>query len=162
MSRFLDSRGRIFGKVNIVDLIVLCVIVAIAAFAVVRMTGDSSTPISVTVTYTVEEVRQATVDALLTAVQAKATVRDDGGVILGTLIDISAAPTKEEYPTDAGGIVAVDSLIYSDVTIRVRGQAQVSNSTYRIGGVSMGVGKKVNLRGPGFEVQTVIHRVKPD
>ena len=83
MSRFLDARGRIFGKVNIVDLIVLIVIVAVVVFALVRTTGDSSTMIPIRVTYTVEEVRQGTVDAITKAVQAGATVRDDGGTVLG-------------------------------------------------------------------------------
>ena len=33
MARILDERGRIFGKVNIVDILVLLVIVAVVVFA---------------------------------------------------------------------------------------------------------------------------------
>ncbi len=42
MGRFIDERGRIFGKVNIVDILVILVIVAVVVFAVVRFTGTSS------------------------------------------------------------------------------------------------------------------------
>ena len=86
MSRFLDDRGRLFGKVNIVDLIVLLVIIAVVVFAVVRMTGSSSKTVPVRVTYVVEAVRQATVSAL----QAK-----DYG-----LVDEVLNPHEVEKPAD--------------------------------------------------------------
>ncbi len=156
MSRFLDARGRIFGKVNIVDLIVLIVIVAVVVFALVRTTGDSSTTFPIRVTYTVEEVRQGTVDAILKAVKAGATVRDDGGTVLGTVEKAEVHPTRKEVPTPEGELKAFDSPVFSDVDILVEGQARLSGSTYRIGSVFMRVGKKVNLIGPGFEIQTVI------
>lgn len=162
MSRLLDDRGRIFGKVNIVDLIVLLVIVAVVVFAVVRMTGGSSQPIAIQVQYTVEGVRQATVDALVKAVATSATVRDEGGTELGTVESVTPRPTKEEYPKPDGTLVASDSQVFSDVDIVVHGTATLVGSSYRIGSVPMRVGKKVTLVGAGFEVQTVIMEVAPD
>jgi hypothetical protein len=158
MSRFLDARGRIFGKVNIVDLIVLCVIVAVVVFAVVRTTGGSSETIPLEVTYTVEEVRRATVDALVGAVQAKAVVRDDAGTNLGTVVSVTPSPTKEEFVAD-GELKAADSQVFSDVKIVVRGEGRLANSTLRVGSVFMRVGKKITLVGSGFEVQSVIMQV---
>lgn len=98
MSRFLDERGRFFGKVNVVDLVVLLVIIAIVVFAVVRMTGGSSTTVPVKVTYTVQAVQGATVDAL----DVKGTVRDDGGTVLGEVAKVTVRPTLEEYMTRRG------------------------------------------------------------
>jgi hypothetical protein len=159
MSRFLDERGRIFGKVNVVDLLVLLVIAAVVVFAVVRMTGSSSEPIPVRVTYTVEEVRQATVNALTDALRAGGIVRDDGGTVLGEVVDVVPRPTKEEFPGADGEPKAWDSPVFSDVDIVVLGEGRMSNSTVRIGSVPMRVGKKVTLVGTGFEVQTVIMHV---
>lgn len=159
MSRFLDERGRIFGAVNIVDLLVLLVIVAVVVFAVMRATGDSSQTIPVKVTYMVEEVRQATVDALTKAVRAKAVVRDDGGTRLGEVVEIVASPTLVEHLTPEGELEAFESHVLNDVEIVVLGEGNVANSTVRIGSVPMGVGKKVTLVGTGFEVQTVIMEV---
>jgi hypothetical protein len=155
MSRFLDERGRFFGKINVVDVIVLLVIVAVVAFAVVRTTGGTSTTIPVRVTYTVEEVRQATVDALTAAVKAKTTVQDDGGTVLGKVVSVTPRATREEY-MDEGQLKAFASPIFSDVDIVVLGQGRLSGAAVRIGSVSVGVGKKVTLIGAGFEVQTVI------
>ena len=156
MNRFLDARGRFFGKVNVVDVIVLLVIVAVVAFAVVRTTGGSSTTIPVTVTYSVEEVRQATVDALVGASQGKGTVRDEGGTVLGKVLSVTPAPTEEPVPTAEGDLKKVPSPVFSDVSIVVQGQGRLSGSTIRIGSVLVRVGKKVTLIGAKFEVQTVI------
>lgn len=152
MSRFLDERGRFFGKVNVVDLVVLLVIIAVVVFAVVRMTGGSSTTVPVKVTYTVEGVRKATV----TALEARGTVRDDGGTVLGEVVDVSVRPTIEEFMTPEGELKAFESPVFNDVDIVVLGQGRLSGSTVRIGSVPMRVGKKITVVGPGFEVQTVI------
>lgn len=156
MSRFLDERGRILGKVNVVDLLVLLVIVAVVVFAVVRTTGGSSTTVPVKVTFTVEEVRQATVSALLEAVEDKSVVRDDGGTVLGKVTAVSPRPTQEEFLTPDGELKAFESPVFSDVDIMVLGDGRISGSTVRVGSVPMRVGKKVTLVGSGFEVQTVI------
>jgi hypothetical protein len=160
MSRFLDGRGRLFGVVNIVDLLVLLVIIAVVVFAVVRSTGGSSQTVPVRVVYTVQEVRQATVDALTQAVASKATVRDETGTVLGHVEKIVAAPTLEEFVTPAGELKAFDSPVFSDVNIEVLGDGHISGSTVRVGSLPIRVGKKVTLDGTRFEVQTVIMGVK--
>jgi hypothetical protein len=159
MSRFLDKRGRIFGKVSIVDLLVLLVIIAVVAFAVVRMTGDSAETVPVKVTYTVSMVRQATVDALADALAAKGDVSDDGGTRLGKVVDVTSAPTVEEFVTPGGELKAFESPVFYDVDVVVLGEGSVSTSTVRIGSVPMRVGRKVTLIGKGLEVQTVIMKV---
>lgn len=156
MSRFLDGRGRIFGKVNIVDLLVLLVIVAVVVFAVVRMTGGSSETVPVKVKYTVTAVRQATVDALVDALEAEGTVWDDGGTALGKVVDVVETSTLEEFMTPDGELKAFESPVFSDLDVVVLGDGRVSGSTVRIGSVPIRVGKKVTLVGTGFEVQTVI------
>lgn len=156
MSRFLDERGRIFGKVNVVDILVLLVIIAVVAFAVVRMTGSSTETAPLRVTYTVEAIRQASVDQLQEQLQVKGTVRDEGGTVLGTVEEVVVRPSQEEYLTPQGELEAFDSPIFKDVDIVLLGEGSVSSSTIRIGSVPMRVGKKVTLIGAKFEVQSVI------
>ena len=156
MSRFLDERGRIFGKVNVVDILVLLVVAAVVVFAVVRMTGSSSTTVPVRATYTAEAVRQATVDMLRKNVKVKGTVRDEGGTLLGAVQDVVVTPTREEFITPQGKLEEFQSPIFSDVSIAVLGEARVSGETVRIGSVPLRAGKKVTLVGTGYEVQTVI------
>jgi hypothetical protein len=156
MSRILDERGRFFGKVNVVDLVVLLVIIAVVVFALVRSTGDTSAAIPVKVTYRVEEIRQATVTRLEAKVSTKGTVRNDGGTVLGEVVGVTVRPTMKEYMAPAGNLEAFESPVFSDVDIVVLGEGHLSASTVRIGNVPIRVGKKVTLIGAGFEVQTVI------
>lgn len=156
MSRFLDERGRIFGKVNVVDILVLLVIIAVVVFAVVRMTGSSSETVPLRVTYTVEAIRQALVDQLQEEVQFKETVRDEGGTVLGKVEEVIVRPTQEEYLTPQGELKAFDSPIFKNVDIVLLGEGSVSSSTIRIGSVPMRVRHKVTLIGAKFEAQSVI------
>jgi len=156
MGRFLDERGRIFGKVNIVDVLVVLVIIAVVVFAVVRFTATSSPSEPLKVTYRVEEVRQATVDAIQKSVPVNGTVRDEGGTVLGKVLGTEVRPTEVEYMTPEGELRAFDSPIFNDVFIVVRGEGSESGDTWRIGSVPIRVGKKVTLIGSGFEVQSQI------
>jgi len=156
MSRFLDERGRIFGKVNIVDIIVLLVIVAVIVFAVMRLTGESAESRPVKVVYTVEEVRSVTVDQIVAQLDTNSTVTDESGTVLGRMTDVEVTPTEEEHLTSDDQLEKFESPIFSDVNVTVEGKGTLSNGTVRMGSVPMRVGKRVTLIGPGFEVLTVI------
>ena len=152
MSRFIDERGRIFGKVNVVDILVLLIIVAVVILAAVRFKDASVDTVPVRITLSLERARQATVDAL----DVKGTVTDDGGTVLGQVQDVTVTPTKEQFMTQADELKAFDSPIFSDVMIAVLGEGVVSGSSVRVGGVPIRVGKRITLLGPGFEIQTTI------
>ncbi len=156
MSRFLDERGRIFGKVNVVDILVLLVIVAVIVFAVMRLTGSSSVTVPVAVVYTVEEVRAPTVEAIMAQLEKGGIVTDEGGTVLGRMQDAEVIPTQEEHLTSLDQLEKFDSPILSNIDITVVGKGNVSNGTVRIGSVPLLVGGKITIRGPSYEVQTTI------
>ncbi len=87
------------------------------------------------------------------------TVRDEGGTVLGKVLETDVQPTQMEYMTPGGELKAFDSPIFSDVDIVVSGDGSESGESWRIGSVPMLVGRKVTLRGGAFEVQSVIMRV---
>lgn len=157
MSRFLDERGRIFGKVNVVDILVLLVIIAVVAFAVMRMTGSSSTSVSVRVVYTAKAIRQVSIPAF----QTGAVVRDDGGTVLGKVEGpVTVKPTLEEFLTPAGELKAFESLVFSDVDIVVVGEGRVSGDNVRIGSTLLVKNEKVILIVDENKLQTEITKVE--
>jgi hypothetical protein len=161
--RILDEKGRILGKVNIVDALVVLVLAAIVVTLCSRF-GDSATPTahSVTVTFRVSEVQTATVSQLK---KATGTVRDDSGTVIGKFTALSSQPSIEEVPVQsddpgqAPTIYAVPSPVYQDVDMTVTAQATLSNGTYRVGSVTLAVGKKVTLIGPGYSVEASVWSV---
>ena len=156
MSRFLDERGRIFGKVNIVDILVLLVIVAVVVFAVVRVSGGGTNTIPVKVTFTVEAVRSDDVAAIEVKWQPGGTVSNDTGTVLGTLETITTNATREEFFNSKDVLQKVDSLIYSDVVVVVSGQGQASSGVVRIGTVAVNIGDKVIISSHGCNKQAVV------
>ena len=156
MRRVLDDRGRLFGKVNIVDLVVLVVIMAIVVFAAVRLTGGGAVEtVRVKVIFVDSRVDQA----LVAGLQGKGTVRDTGGNVIGEVQSVQVTPSIEELLTTAGEFRAFASSTKSDVTFVVLGDGTVSDSTAHIGRLAARVGAQVRLIGPGYEAQTTIANV---
>jgi hypothetical protein len=156
LRRVLDDRGRLFGKVNIVDLVVLVVIVAIVVFAAVRLTGGRAVEtVPVKVTFVELKVDQA----LVAGLQGKGTVRDTGGNVIGKVQSVQVTPSIDELLTTDGEFKAFASSTQSDVTFVVLGDGTVSDSTAHIGRLAARVGAEVRLIGPGYEAQTTIASV---
>jgi hypothetical protein len=156
LGRIFDDRGRLFGKVNIVDLIVLVAVVAIVVFAAVRLAGGGAVEtVPVKVTFVEFRVDQA----LVAGMQGKGTARDTGGNVLGEVQSVQVAPSIEELLTNDGEFKAFASSTTSDVTFVVLGQGTVSDSTVHIGRLSARVGSEVRIIGPGYEAQTTIANV---
>jgi hypothetical protein len=156
LSRVLDDRGRLFGKVNVVDLVVLVAIVAIVVFAATRLTGDAAVatePIRLTVVdYRVDP-------AIAAAMQSKGTIRDTAGNVIGELQSVQATFSKEELLTNDGQLKTFTSATRQDVTFVVLCQGTISDSTAHIGKIAARVGTDLRIVGPGYEAQTVINNV---
>jgi hypothetical protein len=157
--RVLDDRGRLFGKVNIVDLIVLVVIVAVVVFAAVRFAGGSSDASLASVPVKVSFVDLRVDRSLVPGLQAKGTVKDQGGNIIGEVESVKVVPSVEELLTNEGQLKTFASATHSDVTFVVVGSGTVSDSTVHIGRVAARVGADVKLVGPGYEALTTISNV---
>ena len=160
MSGFIDKQGRIFGKVNVVDIVIVLGLIALLAFAVDRMHHTSPASVSVRVTFRVQQVRKATVDKLRLAY---GTVKDDSGRVLGTVEKVVAQPSEEEVLSPLTGKLEVqESPLFEDVDITVLAKTIASNGSYRIGSVSIPVGKKLVLSGtPSFQASATVQSLQP-
>jgi hypothetical protein len=156
MSRFLDERGRIFGKLNVVDILVFLVIVAVVVFAVVRLTGTESETKPLKITFTVKELRKSEAADLMKWLQPGMTLTDEGGTILGKVQSVGESPLMEEYLTSADVLQEFPSPIFSDVSIVVLGEGQVSGHSARIGSVSVLRFDKVVVLGATGKFTTLV------
>lgn len=158
MSPVLDDRGRLFGKVSVVDLFVLLLLVALALFAYARLAGTDTVEEPYNLTLTVEKVRDVTVAQF----QEGDTVTDEGGTVLGRIVSPpSDTATPIEVPTWIGGLELADSKLYKDVSVIVQGRGNHSSSTWGVGSLDLAVGKILTVRGPGWEVKATIMGVAP-
>ena len=151
--RMIDDKGRLFGLVNIVDLAIIVVIVAVAARVGLKSTiltaVNPSTPQMVEAVLLVEDVRSATADAI---VEGDTVLNTKSNAVLGELIKKECLPASKDVETSDGRLVKAESSFRKDVYMTVRGQGQVTNNVIMMGGYELRVGATVQVKGLKFAV----------
>lgn len=96
--KLIDEKGKLFGKINIIDLLVIVVVIAALAFAALRLRGGSN-PVDATtkLTYTtmVSSVDNATYQEVLRQLDAaggKDQLMADGALVDAFVTDVTAQP----------------------------------------------------------------------
>jgi hypothetical protein len=135
----LDEKGRLFGKLNIVDFLVILLIVVVAVVLAVKFSGsdsiDAESGETVTLTYTVRVagVDQATYENVCQFVDSSAGLKDQlmasGDMLNGYIVDV-AASTHIQTAADTVGGDTLDLLFtivaeVSDVTTGTVGTQEV-------------------------------------
>lgn len=164
MSLFIDDRGRLFGRVSVVDIIVLLLIVAVAAFAWARFAGEAKTKDYQMVLY-VASVREP---APINVSNVGDKVHDDTGAVLGRIekVDLPGG-TPTEVSTAEGDLLNRASPVFQQIVITIKGQGELSGpdgeQTVMAGGTVLRASTQLVLVGPGgshnYEVKTVIRSV---
>ncbi|MDR2530014.1 MAG: DUF4330 domain-containing protein [Oscillospiraceae bacterium] len=115
--RIIDERGRLFGKLSVIDLAVVVIVIAMAvAYYVKTNSGAETRTTSMTdVTYnlTIREVRQGTVDL----VRPGDKVYDEHGVNLGEVTGLTVAPAAIKSTLVDGSYVNAGSEGKFDLTL---------------------------------------------
>ena len=158
---FIDEKGRLFSKISIVDILVLIFVVCAALFVGLKffapaenITGAQETAYEYT--FKVENVRQASVDALKRS-EGK-SVYDSKGTFLGTLKQIVSTETYKDAVTMPDGTMisaevpdkySVKAVV--DVTARkTTDSIMVSNKA------ELSVGSHLSITTPEITVEVVI------
>lgn len=113
--KVIDEKGRLFGKLNVIDLLALLLVAAVAVFLVVKLAGRRAAPgpsantgggATVTYTVTVYNARPESYEVIRRFVDKDAGKKDrlmTGTQLLdGYVIDCVAVP-HISYTTDADG-----------------------------------------------------------
>lgn len=158
---WLDERGRLFGRVNIVDLTVLVLVLFVAARLGLKSrllrAVNPSTVKPVEVVLVVEDVRQATVDAIQ---EGETVLNTKSNAALGKLVRKEVRPAQKEVATADGRLVLAESPFKKDVYLTVRGEGQVTSNVILLGGAEMRVGASVPVKGLKFSVNSTVLDVK--
>lgn len=141
--KWIDERGRIFGKVSVIDIFAVLFAVAMVFAFYLRFFASETTSIrendTDTFTYTVkiDGVRQWTVDGFH---EGEKLWDSDNDTLLGTILSIETTPAEGEVVlVDGTTVVATKDNRY-DVYLTVEAEGLISNSgryfasrTYEVG-----------------------------
>lgn len=96
--KLIDEKGKLFGKLNIIDLLVIVVVIAALAFAALRLRGGND-PISSTTRLTYTAMVSGVDDELYQEVQrqlenngGRDQLMADGALVDGYVTGVTAAP----------------------------------------------------------------------
>jgi hypothetical protein len=157
MVRLIDDRGRLFGKINVVDILVLLVIVALAVFVALRGTDEVGAPESVPVKITF--VIQPTDPRMLDAYTALGPLKDMSGRTIGTIEKAEISQLAPVQFSGKGWEFDLKVPVAPDVVFVVSGQGYLAGDSVHVGALAARVGANIQLVGPGWEGYAQIVKV---
>lgn len=153
----MDHNGRLFGRINIIDLLVLLVLIGAAGFYGYKhkFVNPQIAPVSKTYTVRVlvEEVRQATLDELRDGTVVKEA---DANSVIGTIRGVDAKPATKQVERSDGQIVLSAIPGKFDVVLSIEAPAQVTNWTIRIANTEIRIGSTIKVAAQRFLVKGTV------
>lgn len=158
----IDKNGKLFGKINIIDLIVIIALVAaVAVFGYSKMSQKNSVGTVATPTVTMEFYTDEVADYVVEHVKEGTPIYDaDEDIKLGTVKSFEVGPSKVYTENSEGAVVVSEKEGYS--SIRIVGEINGSYQEYgaEVEGVKYGVGHTVTIRAGQAKIHLKVSDIK--
>jgi hypothetical protein len=144
-----DKKGKLFGKISIVDILIVVIIIAVIGGVYYKF-GKSGTVTAFTKTdkiqmsFVSESIPNYIVNSIKVGDVAKDRVQN---VVVGKVVNIAIGADKQVEPNSEGVVVMSSRPDYCSVTITVEGQGIYGENGSTFGGVEYYVNK------PGTEMR---------
>jgi len=159
--KFIDSKGRLGGRFNLINVItVVVVLAALAAGAyklfVVKESGVAATS-GITITFEIDDVGQPSVDA----VHLWETVYGwESQIMLGPVFHKRVKPHREPVATASGIILMAEVPGRYDLMLDVRARAAVGPRAISVSGREAKIGVELPISGRLFSFKATIVGLK--
>lgn len=165
MKKFIDEKGRIFGKVNIIDILVVLLVLAVAAAVIFKAGGGEVTKADQLANAEMKDISYTVLCRMVHNDVANHVVENAVGQQLmsnGELVescfieDVQRAPYYESFLTDSGEVLQVENPTYCDLIITVSGQAPYGENSFHVGSQEVRVGKAHIMKTVDFEINGTV------
>ena len=154
----LDNKGRFFGKLSVIDLLVVVLLVAVAGALAFRFTSSGmSRGNNCTVSYTVmiEGVRGFTVPNYEIGLECYDKQKKE---YIGKITGVSSEPLEYYQPQLDGSLVLTSRPDDYRVFVTIEAEARETDNAYLINGVyELKVGSQINLNTKLTDVAATIY-----
>ncbi len=163
--KIIDGKGKLFGKVSLIDIFIILLIIASVFIVINRFGGNNSfsgADKEITYTILVEGVREPTYNALTdekhTAITEKETGRELGNIVSVEKKDsyIPSSLANGDYK-----LVKNEGRYDLTVTVKVYGSEAV-NSYYASSGRQLMVGEDINFTSEILETNGIVTSIKTE
>lgn len=136
MGRLIDRNGRIFGKISVIDFLVVLVVIVLAAALYTKnnkleVTSTTQTDTPITFTLLAENLPFEVVDAVQVGDKVYDKERSSGGA-LGEITDIQVLPGSKTEQLKNGTFARLTNEDAKNLLITVRGSGSVVNGRYSL------------------------------
>lgn len=136
MKKIIDENGRVFGKLSIIDFLVILIVVIIGAalymkFNVLEVTSGSANLDTITYKITIYGARDYTLKGIETG-DILYDKNGSGGHAIGTITSIEANDAKKVAETLDGTLVLGNNIGRYDITLTVTASGTVSDGRYLV------------------------------
>lgn len=139
----LDKKGKLFGKISIVDVLVILIVIAVGAGLYYKF-GKSGTvtPFTKTSTIQMSVYLETANDYFVKNIKVGDVVKDRvQNVVMGKVVDIEIGPDISYFINDKGLVVKGSRENYSSVTITFQGEGIYSPTGVTFNGVEYYINK---------------------
>lgn len=138
-----DKKGKLFGKISIVDILVVLLIIAIGAGLYYKFGRTGTvTPFTKTDTIQMSVYLESVQDYVVKSIKKGDVVKDRvQNVELGRVVDIKVGPDISYFINDKGLVIKGSREGYSSVTITFEGKGIYSPTGATFGGVEYYINK---------------------
>jgi hypothetical protein len=168
----VDDKGRLFGKINLLDLAIILVVLAVAGYLGYKMLGKGqAAPATagedIEVTFKLSMVEEATIKALPVGAQIREN-QSAAKPVLGKVVAVQQKPTMITVMGPEGKTMGqTEAKDKFDYYITVRGPGRETADSVSMGGIDMKVGRTYFLisklwGGSGVGYDLNLHPAKRD
>lgn len=160
--KIIDKKGKLFGIVNLVDLLVILMVALLVVGGVTRL-KQSPTAVAETkkalITVEVSDIRNASVEGLIVG---DPLYHYDKGDMLGTIVDKEVEPFKEPVESGDGRWVLAEVPEKYVATLTVEADVRENPDVVVAGGEQIRVGTQFRLKNRNVAVFSTVMGVEID
>ncbi|TLM72539.1 MAG: DUF4330 domain-containing protein [Actinobacteria bacterium] len=151
--KLLDDRMRLFGLVNPIDIVAVLLVIAVAVVGYTLLKGEPPAPPSEKGTVEVVFLAQGIPTVQEDLVKAGDVAARSGGTgKMGEVTAVRFEKSVKEATDATGSVVVVESDLFRDVYVTVRGTGAVTDTGVNLGDERIRVNQVFDLQMPRFQM----------
>ncbi len=162
--KIINEKGKLFGVINVIDLVILVAVILVAAAAVYKFAGpkvgEAIAPKSDM--YVSMRIRGAMdyLEAELSKMQPGDKLVAGNGFVDAEVVSVSSIPYLSAANTADGKFVTAADPQKYDVIVTVKAEQSKTDPIYKIGTQEVRIGRGFILKTQTVEVNTIIETVE--
>ena len=150
----IDNKGRVFGLINIIDLLVILLIVAVIGRFALMQNKQSAGAVTrnIEVVVHVKEVRDATCNVVKVGDIVRET-KTNG--VLGKVTNVEIVPSETLVKLPMG-VVVYPNPVYKDMYITIQGQGSAGENAIVLGSNEIRIGTTLQLKTNMYSVTSTV------